>query len=357
MAQIDNYRNKLNNERKKLADLKKDLASEQKNSAQHQKKISDAKSAILRTNSQSTVRAKNNAIEHASKALASSQDKIARIEDKIADVEKDIANTEKNLRNEESKIAKKTEENEKKRLKESKERADEMEKTLLRQQKLQNQLQNDVIQLKKVPNKITVLFLASNPINTVQLRLDEEVHAIQEKLRLSDYRDSIKFESRWAVRPSDILQAINETNPTVIHFSGHGTSDGNLVLQNPDGSVKLVTKEAMSATISTLSSTIRLVVFNACFSKPQAVSVIKHIESAIGMTDSIGDEAAQIFAAQLYSSIGFGHSLENSFRQAKAALMLESIPEENTPQLFIREDVDGNNIILVQPQPDENNLK
>ena len=180
------------------------------------------------------------------------------------------------------------------------------------------------------------------------MRLDEEVHAIQEKIRLLDYRDSIKFESRWAVRPSDILQSINETNPTVIHFSGHGTADGNLVLQNPDGSVKLVTKEAMSATISTLSSTIRLVVFNACFSKPQAFSVIKHIESAIGMTDSIGDEAAQ-----LYSSIGFGHSLENSFRQAKAALMLENIPEENTPQLFTREDVDGSNIILVQPQPDE----
>ncbi|MBR5402421.1 MAG: CHAT domain-containing protein [Treponema sp.] len=186
----------------------------------------------------------------------------------------------------------------------------------------------------------------------MQLRLDEEVHAIQEKIRLSDYRDSIKFESRWAVRPSNILQAINETNPTVIHFSGHGTEEGDLVLQNPDGSTKLVTKEAMSATISTLSSTIRLVVFNACFSKPQAVSVIRHIESAIGMTDSIGDEAAQIFAAQLYSSIGFGHSLENSFRQAKAALMLENIPEDNTPQLFVREDIDGNNIILVQPQGD-----
>lgn len=349
MAQIDNYRNKLNNERKKLADLKKDLANEQKNSAQQQKKISDARSAMSRTTSQSTIRSKNNDIERASKALASSQSKISCIEAKIANVEKEIANVEKNLRNEESRIAKKTEEEEKKRLRESKRRTDEMEKNLERQRKLQEQLQRDVKQLKEVPNKITVLFLASNPIDTAQLRLDEEVHAIQEKIRLSDYRDSIKFESRWAVRSSDILQAINETNPTIIHFSGHGTQEGDLVLQNQDGSTKLITTEAISATISTLSDTIRLVVFNACFSKPQATSVIKHIESAIGMSDSIGDEAAQIFAAQLYSSIGFGLSLENSFRQAKAALMLENIPEENTPQLFIREDTDGNDIILVHP--------
>ena len=83
----------------------------------------------------------------------------------------------------------------------------------------------DVEYLKAVPNHITVLFLAANPTNTPQLRLDEEARAIQNKIRLSDYRESVKFESRWATRSSDILQAINETNPTIVHFSGHGTEN------------------------------------------------------------------------------------------------------------------------------------
>ena len=349
MPQIDNYRSRLNNARKKLADLRKELAHEQEISAQQQKKISNAQSALSRTNTQSVIKSKYSEIERASKALASSQDKIGKIQTKIASVEKEIANVEKSLSNEETRIAKKNEELEKKFLKESKKRADEMEKNLARQKRLQDQLKRDVDILKSIPKNITVLFLASNPINTQQLRLDEEVHSIQEKIRLSDYRDSIKFESRWAVRPSDILQTINELNPTIIHFSGHGTINGDLVLQNPDGSTKIVTKKAMTATISTLSNTIRLVVFNACFSESQAIEAVEHIEAAIGMSDAIGDEAARIFASQLYSSIGFGHSLKKSFKQAKAALLLEGISEENTPQLFVHENINSDEIILVQP--------
>ena len=48
---------------------------------------------------------------------------------------------------------------------------------------------------------------------------NEEARSIQQKIRMADYRDSIRFESRWATRSGDILQAINETNPTIVHFS------------------------------------------------------------------------------------------------------------------------------------------
>ena len=36
--------------------------------------------------------------------------------------------------------------------------------------------------------------------------------------------------------------------------------------------------------------------------------------------------------------------------QAKAALMLEGIPEETTPELFVRDGLQANSIILVQPE-------
>lgn len=41
--------------------------------------------------------------------------------------------------------------------------------------------------------------------------------------------------------------------------------------------------------------------------------------------------------------------LDSAFRQAKAALMLEGIPEENTPELFTHEDQPPEKIILVSP--------
>ena len=101
--------------------------------------------------------------------------------------------------------------------------------------------------------------------------------------------------------------------------------------------------------MATASDTIRLVVFNACCSEPQAESVVEHIDSAIGMSTSIGDEAACVFASQLYSSIGFGRSLQTSFNQALAQLMLEGIPEDSTPSLYVKDSVDANDITLVQP--------
>ena len=210
-------------------------------------------------------------------------------------------------------------------------------------------MQRDIQQLQAVPETITVLFLAANPSGTAPLQLDEEARSIQQKIRMSDYRDSVRFESRWATRSGDILQAINETNPTIVHFSGHGATNGDLVLLNPDGGAKLVSKEAISMAMATASDTIRLVVFNACFSEAQAQNVVSHIDAAIGMSTSIGDEAACVFAAQLYSSIGFGRSLQTSFNQAIAQLMLEGIPEDSTPKLYVKDSMDANDITLVQP--------
>ena len=123
---------------------------------------------------------------------------------------------------------------------------------------------------------------------------------------------------------------------------------GELVLLNPDGTEKFVSVEAITAAMATASDTIRLVVFNACFSEAQAESVVNHIEAAVGMSDSIDDETACVFAAQLYSSIGFGRSLQTAFNQAKAALLLENVPDENVPTLYTRDDVKANEMYLVQ---------
>jgi hypothetical protein len=206
----------------------------------------------------------------------------------------------------------------------------------------------EIEHLKVIPKKITVLFLAANPITQQQLRLDEEARTIYEQLRLSEFRDSVKFETRWAARPLDILQAINECLPAIIHFSGHGSEDGELVLQDVNGSEKDVSIFAIAQTLKTASEDIRFMFFSSCFSKGQAAAAIEHVEGAIGMNAAIGDDAARTFAAQFYSAIGFGKSVSVAFGQAKAALMLENIPEEGTPELFVRPDVDAESFILVE---------
>ncbi|MDR1881480.1 MAG: CHAT domain-containing protein, partial [Prevotella sp.] len=194
------------------------------------------------------------------------------------------------------------------------------------------------------------LFFATNPIDTDRLRLDEEARTIQEMIRKSEHRDSISFESRWAVRPLDILQAINELNPDVIHFSGHGADTSELVLENTDGTAKLVTKEAITQAIMMSSDKIHLILFNTCFSYEQAELVTEYVDAAIGMAASISDKGACAFAAQFYSSLGFGHSLEKAFEQAKGVLMLESPTEKDTPQLYLKENIDPASMFIVKPK-------
>ena len=349
MSQLDIYRNAVTKKREELVKLRQELAKEQSKIAPLQQKIISANNSIKHAKSQSTIKSKHNEIERADKSISDAQKKCGDIQKKIGQKEKELAVAEKNYSNQESKQNKKRADDEKKRQRKAARQAQAIEQRISQHERMQSQMLNDIECLKAVPEKITVLFMAANPTDTPQLRLDEEARSIQEKIRLSAYRDSVHFESRWAIRSSDILQAINETNPTIVHFSGHGTPTGELALLNADGSARIVTKEAISSAMATASDTIHLVVFNACFSKKQAESVVEHISAAIGMSDSIGDEAASIFAAQLYSSIGFGRSLQTSFNQAIAQLLLEGIPEENTPQLYVMEGTNPNDMVLVQP--------
>lgn len=349
MSQLDTYRNTLLRKREDLSKLNQDLAKEQIKLAPLQSKIITAKDAMSRTKNQATIKSRLGDIDRANKSIADVQKKIGEIQKKIAAKEREVTTAEKNYRNEETRVQKKQDAEDKKRAQEAARQSQELEQRLRYNERMQYQMQQDIMQLQAVPEVITVLFLAANPVGTGSLQLDEEARSIHQKIRMSDYRDSVRFESRWATRSGDILQAINETNPTIVHFSGHGAPNGDLVLLNPDGSAKMVSKEAISMAMATASDTIRLIVFNACFSESQAKSVIEYIDAAIGMSTSIGDEAACVFAAQLYSSIGFGRSLQISFNQAVAQLMLEGIPEDRTPKLYVKDSINANDIIFVQP--------
>ena len=83
---------------------------------------------------------------------------------------------------------------------------------------------------------------------------------------------------------------------------------------------KPVSKEAIAATIATMADLAGLVVFNTCYSHGQAEAATRHVDVAIGMMTSIGDEAARVFAGYFYGAIGSGHSVKRAFGQAIAGI-------------------------------------
>jgi hypothetical protein len=74
------------------------------------------------------------------------------------------------------------------------------------------------------PMKHTILFLAANPLGTDRVALDREARAIQVELERSGFRDRFELVTRWAAEPLDLLRELRKLKPTVVHFSGHGTT-------------------------------------------------------------------------------------------------------------------------------------
>ncbi|NHM32440.1 hypothetical protein G8761_17880 [Bacillus sp. C11] len=335
--------------KKELSKLQSDRANETKKIPTQTNKILSAKKAIQRTKSITTIQSKYREIERAESALATINKKIVDIDRKIAKKEAEIMAEEKKLNRENDNEQKKRDAVEKKRIIENEKRMKEVSGMLEKHSKMHQQTIRAVEELKNLPEKITVLFMASNPLDAPPLRLDEEAREIQEMIRKSEHRDSVTFRTRWATRSLDLLQAINEEEPTIIHFSGHGSENDEIVFQDNQGNAKLVSKEAIVQTIMSSSDSIKLIFFNTCFSYGQAQAVTKHVDAAIGMTTSIGDDAARVFAAQFYSAIGFGLSVKKSFEQGKAALMLEGILEKDTPELFVKDGLNAEDLIIVKP--------
>lgn len=200
--------------------------------------------------------------------------------------------------------------------------------------------------------KIKVLFLAANPEGTSQLRLDEEIREITQKIAISEHRDLLELISVWAVRPDDLLQSFNKYKPHIVHFSGHGIQSGEIILVDERGNPKPVSTKAINALFKTLKDNIQVVVLNACYSRTQAKAITEVIDCAIGMNIAVGDKAAITFAASFYRAVGFGRSVKQAFEQGKTALLLEDIPEENTPELVMRPGVDPARIFLIEaPEP------
>lgn len=97
-----------------------------------------------------------------------------------------------------------------------------------------------------------------------------------------------------------------------------------------------------------MKDNVRLVMINSCHGDALARAITQHVDCAIGVPNPISDEAAQIFAASFYRALGFSRTVGNAFEQGLAALSLEGIPENEMPNLFVKEGVDPMQIILLE---------
>ena len=196
---------------------------------------------------------------------------------------------------------------------------------------------------------IVLAFLAANPRSTTRLSLDEEAREIQEKVRDSENRGRVEIRTQWAVRPHDLQQILLENTPNVVHFAGHGGIDGIVLSAPEEGSERVVGAEDLADLFGLFKDEIRIVVLNACYSDTQARAIVKKVDFVIGMSNSIGDEAARVFAVAFYRALSFGRSVKKSFKLGINEMKLLGLSDDAAvPILMVRDGVDAKLCRLVR---------
>lgn len=185
-----------------------------------------------------------------------------------------------------------------------------------------------------------VLFLAANPQSTQRLAIDVECRNIEERLKLGPQRP-LAFESRWAVRTTDLQNALLEVSPVIVHFSGHGHGEPGIVLAgNNDTDTKLVDGAALRGLFAAFTDTVKLVVLNACYAEDQATAIVEVVDAVVGMREAIADEAALAFSLAFYQALAFGRPVAQAFALGVNQIELEGRADQrDVPVLLQRKQV------------------
>ncbi len=200
--------------------------------------------------------------------------------------------------------------------------------------------------LRRTPAEVRIAFLATNPDS--DLRTDVEMRDVQTALRATTYRDSIELRHIPAARLSDLLSALNEFKPTVVHFSGHGGGEAVVFEAETGRSGGAVIDYALVAEfIEATDTPPKVLILNACDTYDGAEAFLTSVEVVVAMLDSIDDAAAGYFSSQFYSALANGQSIESAVKQGKAVLRAGGFPDAELPKAFAREGINLNSYKLV----------
>lgn len=178
------------------------------------------------------------------------------------------------------------------------------------------------------------------------MRLGEEVREIRERLRLAERRDDFVVEQEWAVRVTDLQAHLLRHQPHIVHFSGHGSKAGQIILEDHAGQIKPIAQDALKSLFATLKDNIRCVVLNACYSEAQAEGIAESIACVVGMGRAINDNSAIAFAASFYQGLGYGRSIQTAFDLGTGQIDLQGLSGKDVPQLKVAPGVDPASIFL-----------
>ncbi len=173
--------------------------------------------------------------------------------------------------------------------------------------------------ISKMTSKI--LFLAADPYDATRLRLNLEFKSIDQSIQMSTARDKFYLcKPELSASKKDLNRRLLQEEPRIVHFSGHGTSDGSLCFEGDDGRSQYVDPTDLDLMFELHSEHVHCVILNACYADKQAEAISKHIDYVIGMSNQISDQAAIDFSIGFYQAVGEGKSIDDAYKNGCALI-------------------------------------
>lgn len=206
--------------------------------------------------------------------------------------------------------------------------------------------------------KTTILFLASNPADTVKIELEKKFQKIHERLQESGNLKKFILYQKWAPTAGDLQNSILQFKPDILHFSGHGykgdqglqdlfkeigvdIDDGSgLIFRNDKGKARVVTAKALKNLFAVLSENpatkINTVIFDACYSADQSEAIAQHVPYVIGLENSVLQNASLEFSIGFYLGLAEGYDIDFCYKLGKNKALLENY-DDRSFRLFSKE--------------------
>lgn len=187
---------------------------------------------------------------------------------------------------------------------------------------------------------LRIAYLVTNPDPTATLNTLQEAKHVAKVVSASPLAKKIDVRPFLAPSFDDLIDALNQFKPHVVHFSGHGGEETLLFDNEHIGEIggTALDFDTVSELLSAVDFKPKGLVLMACDTVIGAIKFLKDVEFVVAMADSIEDDAASSFAVRFYNSISSGVTLETAVRQGRVSMKAKSYADADLPTLLTNRD-------------------
>jgi len=159
---------------------------------------------------------------------------------------------------------------------------------------------------------IKLLYIGSSPDSHTSLNLDAEYERI--KKNCLGKKNQVELKGIFNPSLKELQGTINTFQPDIIHFGGHGSENGELVIWSDEtGEGKFINdREFTQLTKSLHSDNLRLLFLSSCYSRSFAERLHKEqlVDCIVAFTEEIKDDGVPQVVDLFYSGLLNGYRLE-----------------------------------------------